>query len=116
MKSIDCRGLACPAPVLTSKNAIEAEDLNGLTVLVDNEAASQNVSRFLESQNFKVSIKEEGDNFHVTGIKKDGETCAIPAAEEPAAERQKIMVMVTTDHIGHGDDELGIKLMKAKIL
>jgi len=111
MKSIDCRGLACPGPVLKSKNAIEAENLNELIVLVDNEAAKQNVSRFLESQNFQVTEKEEGDHFHITGIKKDGEACEIPIAEKPAAERQKIMVMVASDSMGHGDDELGEKLM-----
>ena len=111
MKSVDCRGLACPGPVLKSKKAIEAGNLNELIVLVDNEAAKQNVSRFLESQNFQVTEKEEGDNFHITGIKKDGEAFEIPVAKEPVAERQKIMVMVANDCMGHGDDELAEKLM-----
>ena len=73
MKPIDCRGLACPAPVLTAKQAIEANGLKELTVVVDNEAARQNVSRFLESQHFVVSVREEGKDLHVTGRRKDGE-------------------------------------------
>ena len=40
-KEIDCRGLACPAPVLQTKDAIEKEELNNITVLVDNEASKQ---------------------------------------------------------------------------
>jgi len=43
MKEIDARGLACPAPVLQAKNAIEEEKINSIEVLVDNEAGKQNV-------------------------------------------------------------------------
>ena len=67
MKTIDCRGLACPAPVLTAKQALEAENPNKLTVVVDNEAARQNVTRFLESQKFQVSVEARGEEFLVTG-------------------------------------------------
>ena len=111
MKSIDCRGLACPAPVLAAKESIEAEDLDELTVLVDNEASKINVSRFLESQNFTVSVRQEGDIFHVTGKKKELTSCEIFIPEKPTHEKQKIMVTITTDTMGHGDDELGSKLM-----
>jgi selenium metabolism protein YedF len=111
MKSIDCRGLACPAPVLTAKEAIESESINELTVLVDNEAAQQNVSRFLESQNFEVSVLDEENGFRVIGKKGKDASCQVSVAEKPETEKKKIMVMVATDRIGHGDDELGAKLM-----
>ena len=42
------------------------------------------------------------------------EKAVVPAAHEAPAssgEQQKIMVMVATDRIGYGDDELGLKLM-----
>jgi len=111
MKTIDCRGLACPAPVLTAKKSIEEEGLDELTVLVDNEASKINVSRFLESQNFTVSASQEDDGFHVTGKKKELTSCEIFIPEKPTYEERKIMVMITTDTMGHGDDELGSKLM-----
>ena len=111
MKLIDCRGLACPAPVLTTKEAIEADGLSELTVLVDNEAARQNVSRFFESQNFEVSVSEEGTDFHVTGRRKKVEDQKASEDKLQDTERQKIMVMVATDRIGYGDDSLGKKLM-----
>ena len=113
MKLLDCRGLACPAPVLTTKQAIDADGLKELTVIVDNEAARQNVSRFFESQSFKVSVREEGEDFHVIGNKEDGNTQITSANETVDAENQKIMVMVATDRIGYGDDELGLKLMES---
>ena len=111
MKEIDVRGLACPAPVLETKKNIEKHSLSGIRVLVDNEAAKQNVNRFLSSQGFDVSIEEKEGVFHVTGRREDGHESEDPVAETMDGENQKIMVMVASDCMGHGDDELGSKLM-----
>ena len=43
--TLDCRGLACPQPVLEVKAALE-QGAQHLEVLVDNEASSKNVQRF----------------------------------------------------------------------
>ncbi|MCF8130622.1 MAG: sulfurtransferase TusA family protein, partial [Deltaproteobacteria bacterium] len=45
---IDCRGLACPAPVLKTKELIEQEQPENLVVVVDNEAAKENFTPFME--------------------------------------------------------------------
>ena len=111
MKTIDCRDLACPAPVLTTKEAIEKETLNELAVIVDNEAARQNVCRFLESQNFEASVQKEGDDFHVMGKKRQASVSETPLAEKSDSKKQKIMLMIATDRMGYGDDELGKKLI-----
>lgn len=113
-KEIDARGLACPAPVLQAKETIDKESPDSITVLLDNEAAKQNVTRFLESQNYGVSVEQVGTDFHVSG-KREGEskTSECRVTELPQTDRKKIMVMVTTDRIGHGDNELGKKLMGA---
>ncbi|MCJ7686914.1 MAG: sulfurtransferase-like selenium metabolism protein YedF [Desulfobacteraceae bacterium] len=109
-KEIDCRGLACPAPVLQTKEAIEGEHPNGIKVVVDNEAAKENVSRFMGSQGLEVSVKQEGGDFHITG--KIGKCAVAKTPEDEKSESgQKIMVMVANDRMGHGDDELGAKLM-----
>ncbi len=110
-KELDCRGLACPAPVLQTKDAIEADHPDIIKVTVDNEASKQNVTRFLESQGFEVSVEQEGAKFHVIG-KIEGEVVPdAPVAEKPETGQNKIMVMVANDGMGHGDDELGSKLM-----
>ncbi|MFU8769798.1 MAG: sulfurtransferase TusA family protein, partial [Desulfotignum sp.] len=44
---IDARGLACPQPVLKTKQVVEQSRPVKMTVRVDNEAAVENVSRFL---------------------------------------------------------------------
>ncbi len=111
--TIDCRGLACPGPVLKTKELIEQVHPENIVVTVDNEAARQNVTRFLEYQGFVVSADEEGTDFHVMGHAGEG---AVPEAapsktREPEEGKKKIMVMVGTDRMGYGDDELGLKLM-----
>ena len=111
MHEIDARGLACPAPVLQTKNAVEENSLNSIKVLVDNKAATQNVNRFLASQGFEVSVQEKDEGFYVTGRREDLPEPEDDAADKSDDENQKIMVMIAGDRMGHGDDELGSKLM-----
>ena len=110
-REIDCRGLACPAPVLQTKDAIETDHPNIIKVTVDNEASKQNVTRFLKSQHFEVSVEQDGTEFHVVGTLEGSSVPKVPVAEKPETGQKKIMVMVASDCMGHGDDELGSKLM-----
>nr|HID60138.1 sulfurtransferase-like selenium metabolism protein YedF [Desulfobacterales bacterium] len=110
-REIDARGLACPAPVLKTKDTIEREHPKIIKVMVDNEASSQNVTRFLESQNYEVSVEQAGSDFCVIGSKGEAVVPEGPAVERSVAEEKKIMVMVATDRMGRGDDVLGAKLM-----
>ncbi len=113
MKEIDARGLSCPAPVLLTKAAIEEEREGRLTIIVDNKASKENVVLFLESKNFGFSVTEKNGGFYITG---EGSPGVDPAPElassyDPSEETGKIIIMAATDRIGHGDDELGRKLM-----
>ena len=113
MKEIDCRGLACPAPVLQTKEALETEPLTKIKVTVDNEAAKQNVKRFLESQQFQVSIEIEDSLFHVIGTRTEQNAQAQPElpVSQAHSEKLKILVVIATDRLGHGDEELGKRLI-----
>ncbi len=116
MKEIDARGLACPAPVLQTKAALENEGATAVRVTVDNTASAQNVTRFLQSRGFATETETIGTDLVIVG--RGGQAAAPAAApreDRPAAaksgEHSKIMVMVASDRMGHGDDELGAKLM-----
>jgi len=111
MKEIDCRGLACPAPVLQTKEALERDHPQVIKVVVDNEASKQNVARFMASQKLEVSIQEAGNEFHIIGTVGDSPAPEMPVDEKKGEAHCKIMVMVTNDCMGHGDDVLGQKLM-----
>ena len=111
-RELDCRGLACPAPVLQTKQKIEKENLSEISVIVDNQASRENVSRFLGSQKFEVSVEQKGSVFTITGKRGTG----APATEPPVApqadsEKKKIVVMIASDRMGFGDDDLGRMLL-----
>jgi len=111
-KVVDCRGLACPAPVLQTKQILEEETPAEIKVVVDNEAARQNVSRFLESRHFQVMVEKKGTDFEVTGRRTDQPTTPdTPVAKHVPHDQKRIMVMVATDRMGYGDDELGKMLL-----
>jgi selenium metabolism protein YedF len=112
MKEIDARGLACPAPVLQAKAALEEGNLNCLKVVVDNAAAQQNVQRFLDSRGFQAALEQHGNDYLIVGTSDSEPGPQAPISAKQASEDlKKIMVMCATDRMGFGDDELGLKLM-----
>ncbi|WP_321494621.1 sulfurtransferase-like selenium metabolism protein YedF [uncultured Desulfobacter sp.] len=121
VKELDCRKMDCPAPVLETKKSLESEALSHIRVLVDNDAAVENVSRFLAYAGFEIGVESDGVFSVVEGI-RDQANAAKPAsgpsgqpgvAPGPAKENNpaKIMVMAASNKMGVGDDELGAKLM-----
>jgi selenium metabolism protein YedF len=120
MKEIDARGLSCPAPVLLTKNTIETEKPGQIRVILDNEASGQNVSRFLSSKNFSVTMGKQGSEVIVTGLIQEGGiskgedapvTCDISEKDHLPKHEKKIVVMITSNCLGRGDDDLGTKLI-----
>lgn len=110
---LDCRGLACPAPVLQIKEILDQGAPAAMTVVVDNEAAWQNVSRFLEYQGYQVSTERQGPDFRVAGVREGDDSVPAQdvAAKRPEAGAKKILILVATNRMGHGDDGLGAKLL-----
>ncbi|MEA4913136.1 MAG: sulfurtransferase TusA family protein [Christensenella sp.] len=62
MMIVDARGLLCPEPVVRTQRAVK-DGLTELTVLVDAEAAKENVTRFAASRGYNVTIKQEGADY-----------------------------------------------------
>ncbi len=67
VKTLDCRGLACPNPVIKTKELIDRGEVQQLTVLVDNPAAQENVSRFMQRAGFAVQVEEAQGTFTIHG-------------------------------------------------
>lgn len=117
--SIDCKGLPCPQPVLRCKETIEKDGPAKLVVIVDNDAARENVTRFMTMQGYTVQAEKSGSDHIVTGLRAGGagsgddctECAVMTEAEISAAAREKILVFVPTEVVGSGDDELGAGLM-----
>lgn len=61
---IDARGVSCPQPVLMTKKAL-AENPSGVEVLVDNNTARNNVSRYVKNLGYKLEVYGEDDNIKI---------------------------------------------------
>ncbi len=112
-KIIDLTGLACPLPVVRTKEALEQESGQGLIVVVDNIAARDNVTRFAESRGCKVEIAPAGNCYHLTIQPPEGgkpSSCIFPDAQP---EPRSTVVVFASDRMGEGDPELGAILMRA---
>ena len=71
---LDCRGLACPGPVLACKKCVDGEHPETLTVTVDNQAARENVCRFLTMKRTKAAATVWRKRF----LCRDGQGAASP--------------------------------------
>ncbi len=115
METLDCRGLDCPQPVIRTKARTD-QGLDEILIRVDNPAASENVASFLGSQGYRVDQEVEGGDYFLHGQRLgEAEVPGFdPSAYEcpvPREETARICVLIATDRIGRGDDELGRKLM-----
>ena len=60
---VDARGLSCPMPVVMTQKAVKADNPATLEVLVDNQCAVENVSRFAQAQGYSVSVEPQDGDF-----------------------------------------------------
>jgi len=112
-KILDLTGLACPLPVVRTKEALDAEGNRHLLVMVDNIAARDNVTRFAESRGCRVEVAAASGCYHLTIRPPAGgtsSTCIFPdAAPEPLG----CVVVFASDRMGEGEPGLGAILMRA---
>ncbi|THB74949.1 MAG: sulfurtransferase-like selenium metabolism protein YedF [Desulfobulbaceae bacterium] len=106
--TIDASGLACPGPVLQVKNLFENSTVDEIAVLVSGESAKHSVTKFLSDNGFAVKSIPDGLGYKVHGIRSENETVSLTNEK---GVRSKIIVLVSSDRLGRGDDELGKKLM-----
>ena len=116
-KIIDCKGMACPLPVVNAKKASEELHTGDvLCVLVDNEIAVQNLTRFAEHKGFGVSAEKKGDKEYAVTMNISG-AAAEEMKEEVAcvmdSRRKGMLVVLSGNVMGTGDGKLGTSLMKA---
>ena len=117
---VDARGLACPRPVINTKDAIAGLTSPGtVRTLVDNEIAVQNLQKFAAQRGLSVSAVKKGDNEYEVTIEVTAGGPQ-PAQDEPVvcapdARSGGLVVVFDSDAMGHGADKLGRMLTKAFI-
>lgn len=114
MEYIDLKGMECPLPVIETKKLLESGRVKELTVAVDNGAPRENVTRYLESQGYCVTVEKCDPQ---AGAPADTALLLAVKVEEArttsAQTGKKVVVLVDGATIGRGDDLLGAVLMKS---
>lgn len=123
---IDARNLACPRPVVLALEALpKLAAGESLEVLVNDEVAPANLTRLAAEKDCEVATVDHGDHVSVmltprsSAAAADGVAgpvaaaaaagvCPAPEAPTPA---QGSVVLVGTDSLGRGSEELGRKLL-----
>lgn len=118
---VDAMGDACPIPVVKAKKALDrAADGAELEVHVDNEIAVQNLIKMAKSQGYLSEAGKEEEKHYVVRMRRDGEALAGSAQTASAQDQQLCnpdrrtgqIVVISSNVMGSGNDELGKVLMK----
>ena len=116
MVQVNALGDTCPLPVIKTMNALK--ELGGagtVEVLVDNEIAVQNLTRLAENKGCTIETEKRSEKeYRVTlttgeAVERTGDganLCTTPT------EQKTVVVVISADHMGEGNDELGKILLK----
>jgi len=123
INEVDCRGLACPQPVISTKKALDSLDRGTVVTLVDNDTARENVTLFARNSGHEARVEKlEGPVYRIT-ISKGGPE---PGKQAPGAApdtsgttsaggavKPSTVYLITTNMLGQGSPDLGLVLMKS---
>ncbi len=113
-KVVDCRGLACPGPVINTKKAVEETASGRVIIIVDNEVAKTNVVKFAAANALGAAVENKDGHYYITIVKGTGQQAPAAASQVPAnPEVSGQVYLIAQDTLGHGSPELGAVLMKA---
>ncbi|MFP4391970.1 MAG: sulfurtransferase-like selenium metabolism protein YedF [Desulfohalobiaceae bacterium] len=123
--SLDCQGLPCPQPVLSCKEFLEQHPGTEVEIIVDNQAAQENLQRFLQSTGYSISESSQDQGLIHIRARPDTNSPQVNRSKGHAAQQrqtprdqeqkpalEKQLVFITNQFMGHGDQELGAKLMQ----
>lgn len=129
MITVNAMGDVCPIPVIKTRKAIgELGGSGQIEVLVDNETAVRNVTKMAESSGAAVAAEKLGEGKYRVNITVGAGTEDGAGPEEgkgqiteekgcecgaDTADHGHTVVVVPSDKMGDGDDELGHILMKS---
>lgn len=131
---LDERGKLCPMPVIDTKKALErCSEGETVEVLVDNEIAVQNLRKMADHKGLVCGYEKMGQREFQVRITAGGKTgtgtaASVPAQEDraltgsraeaeelscqPDGRRKGMVVVLSSNLMGQGDDALGKALMK----
>ena len=119
MVTVNAMGDKCPVPVIKTKKAFDALTApETIEVLVDNETAVANVTKMAQSTGATVTQEKLGeDEYKVTiqALSGEGTQTAPAGAVCDCVPTGDTVVVISSDKMGSGNDELGKVLIKGCI-
>jgi selenium metabolism protein YedF len=100
METIDARNLACPEPVTRTEKALKKIKKGRLTVMVNSTESCQNVQRYAQSEGCLVKVNEKNGEFSIE-IEKASDAATVKL------KNVEIVILITGDQFGTGDEDLG---------
>lgn len=108
MLKVNAVGFVCPVPVIMTKKALNEIAEGEVEVLVDNETAKQNLEKLAKELGYEFKSCEVEENFQVIINKKE-------TSDKKETKEENIVVVIDSDQMGKGDEELGKILVKGFI-
>ena len=115
MIEVNAMGQACPIPVIMAKKAVrENTGKENISVKVDNEVATQNLSKMAAQLGIGVEVnKISAKEFTVLLKAKDGVN--LNPVSVPQTSSGEYAVVINSDQMGSGDEGFGKKLLEGFI-
>lgn len=125
MKSLNMLGKPCPIPVVEAKKVLASPKEPGVEVIVDNIVAVQNLQKMADGLGYTFTHRQTDDSIYTVEIlQQAGSIAPVPAQKakpEPVVQQANgvdasaPVVLITTNSMGTGSEELGKILMKGFI-
>lgn len=116
-KLVDARGLPCPQPVILTKAAMQEDQ--EVMVVVDNTTAQENVTKMAEKSRASVTAEKKNDGIYLRILSSREGNSKPSDRQDPqdmpdsqGAVEGPLVVVISSDTMGRGDDELGSILVR----
>ena len=115
MIEVDAMGQACPIPVIMAKKAVrENTGKENISVKVDNEVATQNLSKMAAQLGIGIEVNKVSEKEFTVLLKaKDGVN--LNPVDVPQTSSGEYAVVINADQMGAGDEGFGKKLLEGFI-
>lgn len=108
MKEINAMGHACPRPVIMTKKAIVEENLNEVLVRVDNEIATENLSKMGEQLGFTSSVNKVSNTEYEVSLVRQAGACELMDMQE---DNDEFIVVFSSNELGGGEESFSKTLL-----
>lgn len=114
-KLVDARNLDCPEPVVRARNAMLEAGVDCVRVRVTGEVPAENIQRLARSQGWTPVVEHQEAEIVLTltrGAAQETQPMSQPQ-RTTAAQREQVVVLISSNLFGVGEERLGQILMRA---